>query len=167
MRARLISVISICCLLLLGITIVSAAPMGEDVDTGFRPSKDGFGFENYGGQVCSWLDCYSIVNLTSAEVQRMFGNQVCKSVKSDGTCVLSQVAKSWMSEINSYASQGHCEGMAVLSALFYAGYKKQPKDFGGRTTNSLQLKGNESLQRELAYWFATQWFMNAMYIGTK
>src|SRR4051812_20286928 len=46
-------------------------------------------------------------------------------------------------------------GMAVLSNLFYTG-KAKPAGFGAATVPALQIAGNEPLQREIAYWFATQ-----------
>ncbi|MBQ6503834.1 MAG: PT domain-containing protein [Flexilinea sp.] len=135
-------------------------------DTGFRVGKDGFGFENYGSQVCSsgysmfgGSDCYRVQNLTSAEMVRLFGDQVCKSVTQDGKCTLTKVAEQWMNEINSVVANGHCEGMAVLSSLFYSGLEK-PSDYGSSSVNKLQLKNNIPLQREIAYWFTTQWFMD-------
>ncbi len=135
-------------------------------DTGFRVGKDGFGFENYGSQVCSsgysmfgGADCYRVQNLTSEEMVRLFGDQVCKSVSSDGKCTLTKVAEQWMNEINSVVANGHCEGMAVLSSLFYSGLEK-PSDYGSSSVNKLQLKNNIPLQREIAYWFTTQWFMD-------
>ena len=131
-----------------------------DVDTGFRPGSDGFSFENYGSQVCSsYWSCDQVQNLTSVEMRRMFGDQVCKTVYSDGSCDLLRVASSWMSEVNQTMSGGHCEGMAVLSSLFFSDLA-DPKDFGATKTSSLKLTGNPELQRELAYWFATQWFMD-------
>lgn len=143
-------------------------------DTGFRVGTDGFGFENYGAQVCeggsaanyffpsnSSGSCYKVTNLTSAEMVRMYGSQVCKngSVNSDGTCTLTKTAESWMKQINQVVTNGHCEGMAVLSSLFYSGIEN-PADFGNKNVNKLTLKGNTKLQREIAYWFTTQWFMD-------
>ena len=131
-----------------------------DVDTGFRPDSDGFGFENYGSQLCSgFWSCYDVENLTSVEMRRMFGDQVCKKINSDGSCTLLKVAQSWMNDVNSTMSDGHCEGMAVLSTLFYDGIQN-PLSFGSRKVHNLTLEENSTLQRELAYWFATQWFMD-------
>lgn len=140
-------------------------------DTGFRVETDGFGFENYGSQVCeggssySYFfpsgsgSCYKVTNLTTEEMVRMFGDQVCRSVDSKGNCTLTRVAEQWMNEINRIVANGHCEGMAVLSSLFYAGIE-DPADFGARTTHALTLKNNPKLQREIAYWFTTQMFMD-------
>ena len=98
-------------LLLLTTLVMFRTAFAKDklvADTGFRVEKDGFSFENYGSQVCSsngmWgygSDCYRVQNLTSAEMVRMFGTQVCKSVSSNGTCTLTKVAEQWMNEINS------------------------------------------------------------------
>ena len=41
-------------------------------DSGFRPNIDGFSFQNYGDDPVT-------VDLTSAELQRMFGDKVCAS----------------------------------------------------------------------------------------
>ena len=145
---------------------IAAAKDKLIADTGFRVGKDGFSFENYGSQVCTsnsmWgygSECFRVVNLTSAEMVRMFGTQVCKSVSADGICTLTKVAEKWMNEINSIVANGHCEGMAVLSSLFYSGLKN-PSDYGASSTNKLTLKNNQALQREIAYWFTTQWFMD-------
>jgi hypothetical protein len=51
---------------------------------------------------------------------------------------------------------GHCEGMAVLSSLMYYG-QVDPNQFGAPLPNELSLEDNEPLQRELAYWFTTQY----------
>ncbi|MBQ6342485.1 MAG: hypothetical protein IJI41_05125 [Anaerolineaceae bacterium] len=160
---------SILLLILLTTLVMFQTASAKDklvADTGFRVEKDGFSFENYGSQVCSssgmWgygSDCFRVVNLTSAEMVRMFGTQVCKSVSSNGTCTLTKVAEQWMNEINSVVANGHCEGMAVLSSLFYSGIEN-PSDYGASSTSKLTLKNNQALQREIAYWFTTQWFMD-------
>lgn len=160
---RIILLISLLFLLLCAQTV--SAKNELVADTGFRVGTDGFSFENYGSQVCSsgytmWGgDCYKVENLTSREMVRLFGEQVCKTVAKDGTCTLTKVAERWMNEINSVVANGHCEGMAVLSSLFYSGIE-DPVDFGAKSVNKLSLKNNSALQREIAYWFTTQWFMD-------
>ncbi len=116
-----------------------------DLDTGFRPEVDGFSFENYGDEI-------SPVDLTNVEMQRLFGKSVCSG---DDECTLIPNARRWMEENNKEMTGGHCEGMAVLSLLFYLGIE-DPEKFGGATTHDLELEGNEPLQREIAYWWATQ-----------
>ncbi len=131
-----------------------------DLDSGFRPNIHGFSFPNYGNQVCSgYWSCERAQNLTSIEMRRLFGDQVCKTVYADGTCDLLRVAQSWMSQVNQTMAGGHCEGMAVLSTLFYSGIET-PAKFGANTPYRLDIQNNSELQRELAYWFATQWFMD-------
>jgi len=121
------------------------ADLGE-ADSGFRPTVNGFSFENYGNESVS-------SNLTPTELQRMFGDQVCASL-SGGTCTLTPPAKQWMNQINNYMDGGHCEGMATLSLLMYYG-QVPPTDFGGSVAYDLRLS-NEPLQREIAYWWTTQ-----------
>jgi hypothetical protein len=125
---------------------------GEYVaDIGFRPDANGFSFSNYGDE--------GNVNLTPTELRRMFGDQVCAAVEGD-TCTLTPVAEQWMQVQNTSMAGGHCEGMAVLSKLFYTGTVK-PNEFGADTVPALEIAGNEALQREIAYWFITQATMPA------
>src|SRR5437868_6586346 len=91
-------------------------------DSGFRPDKDGFLFENYGANI-------QVTNLTAADLRRMFGEQVCARVDGD-KCDLTPPAQQFMDQVNAAMSGGHCEGMAVLSSLFYTGGAKTA-DFGG------------------------------------
>lgn len=115
-------------------------------DNGFRPDINGFSFQNYG-------DDLSTVDLTSVEMQRMFGNKVCAST-ADGKCVLTYPAKRWMDEAIKAMGYGHCEGIAVLSDLIYYN-QLSPSKFGGNSTIALSLQ-NEMLQREIGYWWVTQ-----------
>ncbi|MCX5963040.1 MAG: hypothetical protein NT070_07795 [Cyanobacteria bacterium] len=81
----------------------------------------------------------------------MFGNQVCAT--QGDTCILTPPAEQWMEETNKDMDGGHCEGMAALSLILYAD-KAKAQEFGN--TPDLALQGNEKLQHEIAYWFATQ-----------
>jgi hypothetical protein len=114
-------------------------------DSGFRPEVNGFSFPNYGNDAVSY-------NLTEAEIQRLFGEQVCANTA--GGCTLAPPVRQWMEQINGYMDGGHCEGMAVLSLLMYYG-QIAPADFGGETAHDLSLS-DEALQREIAYWWTTQ-----------
>ena len=120
---------------------------GEIVyDFGFNPQENGFRFENYGDDIPA-------TNLTADELRRMFGDQVCARL--DGTeCTLTPPAEQWMEQVNGDMAGGHCEGMAVLSLMMYT-QKVSPQDFGGTTASDLDIN-NEDLQREIAYWWATQ-----------
>ena len=119
----------------------------HDGRAAFAPSTNGFKFENYGND-------NGAKNLTSAELRRMFGDDVCED-KGAGKCALTPPALEWMNESNKRMAGGHCEGLAALSLLMDLG-KVSPNDFGGATTFDLKLDGNAKLQREIAYWFVTQ-----------
>ena len=125
---------------------VSAGSSGQ-ADLGFRPGVNGFGFENYGNDV-------GPTNLTPVEMRRMFGDQVCARIQDD-TCTLTPVAGQWMQQTNDAMSGGHCEGFAALSLLMYTS-QVSAADFGGSTAHDLALPNNDPLQREIAYWWATQ-----------
>src|SRR4029077_7891690 len=82
-------------------------------DTGFRPGKDGYKFENQGGAYPRTPPV-----LTSQDVARMFGAEAC--IKgSDPNCKLKPVATEWMGLVNRAMNAGQCEGMAVSSLAFY------------------------------------------------
>ena len=141
------------CAVLVGLVLAGcgAQPTVQDMPlpavqtSGFAPQRDGFGFENYGAG--------DVTNLTAADLQRMFGDEVCASVTP--RCTLIAPARIWMEALNSAMETGHCEGMAVLSQYFYHGVLK-PDAFGSKTAAQLVLAGNVPLQREIAYWWATQ-----------
>ncbi len=116
-------------------------------DLGFRPNKDGFSFENYGNEG-------GIANLTDVELRRMFGDAACANL-AKGRCKLTPAAKEWMQEVNDSMDGGHCEGLAVLSMLFFT-KRAAPSDFGAPSVAALHLEGNPKLQREIAYWYALQ-----------
>ena len=128
-------------------TITSTSLSAESLkaDLGFRPAANGFSFENYGKDS-------SIKNLSPVEMQKMFGNNVC-ATKGE-PCLLTPPAEQWMEEVNKSMNGGHCEGMAALSLILYAD-KDKASGFGN--IPDLSLQGNEKLQREIAYWFATQY----------
>jgi hypothetical protein len=126
----------------------AVATSGDYVaDLGFRPDPDGFGFENYGNDP-------DARNLTAAEMVELFGDDVC-AVGSGPTCRLSSAAAIWLHQINGLMAAGHCEGMAALSLVFFAGHDT-PEAYGAATTYGLDLDGNEALQRAIARWWATQ-----------
>lgn len=115
-------------------------------DFGFTPQENGFSFENYGDDIPA-------INLTADELRRMFGDEVCADINGD-ECVLTPPAQQWMEEINTDMAGGHCEGMAALSLMMYTG-QVSPSDFGGSTASDLDIT-DQALQREIAYWWATQ-----------
>ncbi|MFN5366937.1 MAG: hypothetical protein ACK5C8_00130, partial [Roseiflexaceae bacterium] len=125
----------------------SAVASVQHVSDGFEPSRDGFSFKNYGK-----ID--GVSNLTEQDMQRLFGEVVCIATVKQ-TCALIPAARIWMEEINRAMQTGHCEGMAVLSQYFYYNIIK-PSQFGASRVADLTLENNPSLQREIAYWWATQ-----------
>ena len=125
----------------------STEVLGPDaVTSGFDPAVDAFSFANYGDDV-------DAIDLTADEMERMFGDDVCTNTV-DG-CTLSPPARQWMEKVNGLMIGGRCEGMAVLSSLFYFG-QSEPGDFGADAVSELEIVGNDALQREIAYWWATQ-----------
>ncbi len=140
----------------------SATAADYDVDTLFRPDINGFQFSNYNNKICKDETCTqteSVENLTTQEMQRLFGNQICRTIDEKGKCQPYKVAESWMDKLNQAMGTGHCEGMAVLATLLYAGMI-DPLQFGSANINELKLEGNPLLQREIAYWYTTQSYMN-------
>lgn len=115
-------------------------------DSGFRPNINGFSFPNYG-------DNPATVDLTAAEMQRMFGDRVCAST-AGGKCTLTYPAERWMNQAVTAMKSGHCEGIAVLSCLMY--YNQTSSSiFGGNSVIDLSLQ-DVLLQREIGYWWTTQ-----------
>ena len=116
-------------------------------DAPFAPSTQGFNFQNYGNED-------GIENLTAAELQRMFGPQVCADGEGP-SCILTPAAEKWLEETNKGMDGGHCEGMASVALLIELG-KLKASDFGAPTAFQIALPGNKPLQHEIAYWFSTQ-----------
>ena len=129
-----------------GATLPQSSPGDVVFDFGFNPEVNGFSFENYGDDI-------NATNLTAYEMRRMFGDGVCARLDGD-TCTLTPPAEQWMEQINGDMSGGHCEGFAVLSMLMYT-EQISPSDFGGSSASDLDIS-DEYLQREIAYWWATQ-----------
>lgn len=126
---------------------LSAMPQAVSaVDSGFHPDDNGFSFENYGDEIPN-------TGLTPTEMQRMFGDGVIAS-RAGGNFVLTPPAERWMNMANEAMAYGHCEGMSVLSVLMY--YNQiSPIEFEGNAAIDLSIR-KEMLQREIAYWWATQ-----------
>ena len=102
-------------------------------DYGFRPQTDGFQFPNYAD-----FDGENVFG--TAELRRMFGDDVCASL-SGGVCTLSPQGQDWADNVNAALQTGHCEGFAVLSLLFF-NKCIDPTTFGASVTSQLTLTGN-------------------------
>ena len=111
----------------------------------WKLAKDAFSFQNYGP---------GMADLSPAELRRMCGDAACADLDGD-TCVLQPQVDQMMTELNKMVAGGHCEGMAILTLLLQRGII-DPARFGAKTGSALDLKDNAALQRELAYWWATQ-----------
>lgn len=141
---------------LLGVLFLAAcgpASTGTDPDAGSAPfvfthKVHSFSFENY-------TNTPGITNLTPVEVRRMFGDAACAGSLTADSCQLTPAAEKWMEATSAGMNGGHCEGMAVAASLFATG-RLNPSDFGASTAFGLTLEGNTKLQREIAYWWATQ-----------
>src|SRR5258708_23631843 len=87
-------------------------------------------------------------------MRRLIGDAVCATINGD-TCVLVPPMQQLMDTLNGKMGGGHCEGMAVLSTIFFAG-KEKASDFGQDKATGLPFDSNVKLQREMARWFATK-----------
>ena len=128
----------------------TSAPAGANgvvADLGFRPETNGFAFQNYGP---------GFTNLTPAELQRIYGDQVCAN-KDNGQCTLTPPAQQFMEQANAAMLGGHCYGFSEASLLFFAN-QINPTDYGGTSITDLKLENNDPLQREIAYAFIGQIF---------
>lgn len=117
-------------------------PTGDIIaDNGFRPWVDGLGFENYGNDV-------GPQNMTPAEVEDIFGSQVCES----GTgvdCQLTPTAAKWMEVENERMAGGHCMGFSVTVNQFYD-QVRDPADYGGGDPVEIPVQDNVDLQSLIA-----------------
>jgi len=125
----------------------SYVPTGELVaDSGFRPEVNGFAFPNYGNEE-------GPQNLTPANVEALFGSQVCVS----GTgvdCLLTPAGQKWMETQNEIMDGGHCMGFSVAALRMFAG-TLDPQQFGGSVAHELPLE-NTDLQSTIAQSFVYQ-----------
>jgi len=116
-------------------------------DTAFRPKPNGFKFENWGGGEHPQGD------LTADDARCLFGDQVCARIK-DGKCQPTPAAKTWIKAMNKSMTGGHCEGMAALSAAFFAGAENS-QDYGAKTAFDLETS-NAQVMRAISTYFVTQ-----------
>ncbi|MBI4790170.1 MAG: hypothetical protein HY782_24310 [Chloroflexi bacterium] len=115
-------------------------------DVGFRPDMNGLPFENYGAG--------PFVNLTPAEMQRLFGDQACASTEG-GNCVLHPQVKEIMDRWNKSMEGGHCFGFSFFALRAYKG-QLNPSEFGAPSISQIKLADNDKFQREIAFSFVQQ-----------
>ena len=125
----------------------SYVPTGELVaDSGFRPDVDGFGFPNYGNEG-------EPQNLTPANVEALFGEQVC--IAGTGLdCLLTPAGQTWMETQNEIMGGGHCMGFSVAALRMFAG-TLDAGAFGADVPNELPFE-NPDLQATIAESFVYQ-----------
>jgi hypothetical protein len=121
-------------------------PVGTLADDAFRPAPNGFTFQNYGDTLS---DGSAPTNLTPADVETMFGPNVCADAQS-GRCDLIPPAQAWMDQINQEIVSGHCYGFSVAAELLWQG-KLNVDTFGAPDTPGLAIDTNTTLQRQIAY----------------
>lgn len=117
-------------------------------DNGFRPVKDGFGFQNY-------TNMGMPVNLSSEDVLGIFGDGVC-ATPAGMPCTLTPAAYEWANAASEIMNGGHCFGMSHLANAIYMGKVPLAAFKGGASTNALMLEGNVPLQRGIGVAFIQQ-----------
>lgn len=115
--------------------------------SGFKTNPNGMSFQNYTND--------GVTNLTAVEVRRFFGDGVCASM-AGGSCTLTPAAGQWMEQANQMMNGGHCFGISHFTNLVHKGVLKAADYGGGSNAYDLMLTNNEALQREIAFWMATQ-----------
>lgn len=153
MRGRLkaIGVLGAVVAMAAGCSGSATSMIGTVADSGFRPAQNGLPFRNY-GTVLSDGDIP--INLTAADVQKMFGDNVCTNPKAR-TCTLIPEAEAWLDETNREMAGGHCYGFSVLAELLWQ-RKVIVSTLGAAHTSSLDIDNNKTLQRLIAYDWALQ-----------
>ncbi len=146
-------VVTISLLLVVGCSSSSPAsiPIGTVADSGFRPPVNGLPFQNYGVELS---DGAIPINLTAADVQKMFGDGVCADARLR-RCDLIPEAQAWLNDTNEAMAGGHCYGFSVLAELLWLG-QVNASNFGAAKTPALQVDTNQALQRQIAYDWALQ-----------
>jgi len=137
-------------------TVASVTPQGTILaDNGFRPNPNGFGFQNYGDNLSVDGSGGKPTNLTPAELQDIFGTQVCAS-GSGSSCQLIPTAQAWLQQENQGMGGGHCFGFSVTALRFYDGNLKV-SDFGSAPNAfGLSIPDNGQLQATIARNFVGQ-----------
>jgi hypothetical protein len=129
----------------------ASIPIGTVADSGFRPPVNGLPFQNYGAELS---DGAAPINLTAANVQKLFGDGVCADPRSR-RCDLIPEAQAWLTNTNAAMAGGHCYGFSVLAELLWLG-RVNASNFGAVKTAALKVDTNETLQSQIAYDWALQ-----------
>ncbi len=123
---------------------------GQDPTTcsadGFDPARDGFSFENFTEQ--GTLGAQSLISLFGIDA-------VCAKV-SKGQCTFYPAARQWAEQINESMTNGHCEGLAVLSEYIYQGYLTAADLSPGATSTYDLPFDNADVRSTIDLFWATQ-----------
>ena len=121
---------------------------GVVADSGFRPATDGFSFVNY--QLGP-----NQVQFSDIDVRALLGTKACTDGDPKTECELDSRAVAFRGDAQTLSNRGVCEGLSVLSLLFFSG-ARDPADFGADSTSALEIQDNPELEREILKWNATQ-----------
>lgn len=120
------------------------------VDDGFDVLENGFSFPNWNEVGAS----HSTVDV--AMLVAMFGHSVVCQPGPSSSCTPTPRALHLIDEWNTALRGGRCEGMAVLSERMFIDLV-QAREFDTSASVAAQLsRGNEKLENEITYWWATQ-----------
>jgi hypothetical protein len=147
-RVRAIAVSGLLLALLTLAACGSSSPppkVGVVADSGFRPDANGFTFQNYGQNLA---DGSVPINLTPADVQAIFGNQVCADA-AIGKCDLIPEAQAWMEQMNQEMADGHCFGFSVAADRVWL-ENVNTSTYGAAAITDLDIKNNGHLQSTIA-----------------
>ena len=124
-----------------------AEPLGQVADSGFRVVPNGFNFTNFTASPNG-------VKLEDQDVRELLGPEACDGVQ-EPLCDLAPRANAFRSDSQGLAGGGVCEGLSVLSLMFYT-KQRDPREFGGENAFELSLPDNPKLDRAILRWNATQ-----------
>ncbi len=132
-----------------GVDWTSPQPLGEVADYGFRPDTDGFSFANYSTSPNG-------VALSDQDVRELLGDDACdESEEVSPNCKLAPRAAAFQAESRGLVNGGVCEGISVLSLLFYEN-QRDPNFYGADKPYDLDINNNEPLDRAINRWNSTQ-----------
>lgn len=126
----------------------SDEPLGVVADLGLRPETDGFNFVNF-------TRGPNGLALSEKDVRELLGSSACAPGESAEECDLDTRASEFMNDNRRLAAGGVCEGLSLLSLMFFTG-EMDPKEFGAETTYKLSLPENPDLERQVLIWNASQ-----------
>jgi hypothetical protein len=116
------------------------------LDGGFRPDPNGYSFSNYGD--------IQATDLTTPDLQHMFGTAAVCAFTLAGVCVPRFEAGVWGAKALEAMENGHCEGMSVTAIRFFLGLDNPDNYQTGAQSTYTLLKAN--IRRAIAHYFSLQ-----------